>query len=597
MSCCLSLLIVSMDATIVNVAIPSIRADLGASASQLQWVIDIYTLALASLLMLSGATGDRFGRRRTFQIGLTVFALGSLLCSLAPNIETLIAARLLQAIGGSMMNPVALSIISQVFTGRVERARTIGIWGGVFGISMALGPIVGGALIELINWRAVFWINLPICALAILLTAIFVPESKSETMRNIDPIGQGLAVLFLFGLVFTLIEGPVLGWTHPRTLTVATVAALAFIAFLRFESRRHDPFIDLRFFRSIPFASATLTAISAFCAWGAFLFMMSLYLQDERGFSAMHTGLIYLPIAIGAADLFAAVRTPCGALRRPPVAVGGRRPDHRGIGDVDVPDVDHPGVGAGDDLRRLRYRVRNGERADHQCRGERDAARPCRCRVSGDIDEPTDRREYRCGSVRFGRGYRTGGDGLGLRRCRPPAVGHLRGARCGDLRARFLRNVGAGAALGRPILSRWWQPMSRNPLADNVWRAMAALVIDNRDSWRRAVVEQTGLPFSRIRILKRLNRQPMTVKQVAQAATIDAPAATVAVNDLEARGLVVRETDPANRRCKVVSLTDAGRDVVRQIDALPDPAPEVLASLSDDELKALRVMLDKLAHS
>jgi DNA-binding MarR family transcriptional regulator len=139
--------------------------------------------------------------------------------------------------------------------------------------------------------------------------------------------------------------------------------------------------------------------------------------------------------------------------------------------------------------------------------------------------------------------------------------------------------------------------MSRNPLADNVWRAMAALVIDNRDSWRRAVVEQTGLPFSRIRILKRLNRQPMTVKQVAQAATIDAPAATVAVNDLEARGLVVRETDPANRRCKVVSLTDAGRDVVRQIDALPDPAPEVLASLSDDELKALRVMLDKLAHS
>ena len=139
--------------------------------------------------------------------------------------------------------------------------------------------------------------------------------------------------------------------------------------------------------------------------------------------------------------------------------------------------------------------------------------------------------------------------------------------------------------------------MSRNPLADNVWRAMAALVIDNRDSWRRAVVEQAGLPFSRIRILKRLNRQPMTVKQVAQAATIDAPAATVAVNDLEARGLVVRETDPANRRCKVVSLTDAGRVMVRQIDALPDPAPEILASLSDDELKALRVILDKLGHS
>jgi DNA-binding MarR family transcriptional regulator len=139
--------------------------------------------------------------------------------------------------------------------------------------------------------------------------------------------------------------------------------------------------------------------------------------------------------------------------------------------------------------------------------------------------------------------------------------------------------------------------MSRNPLADEVWRVMAALVIDNRESWKRAVVERTGLPFSRIRILRRLDHRPMTVKQVAQAATIDAPAATVAVNDLEERGLVVRETDPVNRRCKVVSLTDAGRDVVRSIDAIDDPAPVVLASLADDELKALQGILDRLAHS
>lgn len=299
-SCCLSLLIASMDATIVNVALPSIRTDLGASAAQLQWVVDVYTLVLASLLMLSGATGDRFGRRRVFQIGLTIFAIGSLLCSLAPSIEMLIVARLLQAIGGSMLNPVALSIISQIFTGRVERARALGMWGAVVGISMALGPVVGGLLIELVGWRAVFWINLPICALAIALTAIFVPETKSATMRNIDPIGQGLAVVFLFGVVFTLIEGPGLGWTNPRVLVIAAVAGLAFIAFLRYEAHRHDPFIDLRFFRSIPFASATMTAVCAFAAWGAFLFMMSLYLQDERGYSAMHTGLIYLPIAIGA---------------------------------------------------------------------------------------------------------------------------------------------------------------------------------------------------------------------------------------------------------------------------------------------------------
>ncbi|OPE52904.1 MFS transporter, partial [Mycolicibacterium diernhoferi] len=299
-SCCLSLLIVSMDATIVNVAIPSIQTDLGATASQLQWVIDIYTLVLASLLMLSGAMGDRLGRRRVFQTGLVVFALGSLLCSLAPGIDALIAARFLQAVGGSMLNPVALSIISQVFTGPVERARAIGVWGGVVGISMALGPTVGGLLIHLISWRAVFWINLPICLAALVLTAIFVPETRSATMRTIDPIGQALAVAFLFGMVFALIEGPALGWGHPRVVVAAVVAVLTFVAFLRYEARRTDPFIDLRFFRSVPFASATVIAICAFASWGALLFMMSLYLQGARGFSAMQTGLIYLPIAVGA---------------------------------------------------------------------------------------------------------------------------------------------------------------------------------------------------------------------------------------------------------------------------------------------------------
>jgi EmrB/QacA subfamily drug resistance transporter len=299
-TCCLSLLIVSMDATIVNVAIPAIRKDLSASPAQMQWVIDIYTLVLASLLMLAGATGDRFGRRRVFQIGLVVFAAGSLACSLAPTIDVLIGARLLQGIGGSMLNPVALSIVSQIFTGKQERARALGVWGSVVGISMVLGPIVGGLLIETIGWESVFWINLPICALALTLTAIFVPESKSATMRNVDPIGQLLAVIALFSIVYTLIEGPALGWTHVRVIGTAVIAIVALLGFLRYESRREDPFLDLRFFRSIPFTSATVSAVSAFSAWGAFLFMMSLYLQGERGYSAMHTGLIYLPIALGA---------------------------------------------------------------------------------------------------------------------------------------------------------------------------------------------------------------------------------------------------------------------------------------------------------
>ena len=229
-----------------------------------------------------------------------MFATGSLLCSLAPGINALIAARLIQGVGGSMMNPVALSIVSQIFTERVERARALGIWGGVVGISMALGPIVGGLLIDWIGWRSVFWINLPICAAAIVLTVFVVPESRSATMRTIDPVGQILAVATLFGLVFVLIEAPGVGWSDPRIIAVAVIATLSFVGFLRYEARHGDPFVDLRFFRSIPFASATVTAVSAFAAWGAFLFMMSLYLQGERGYSAAHTGLIYLPIAIGA---------------------------------------------------------------------------------------------------------------------------------------------------------------------------------------------------------------------------------------------------------------------------------------------------------
>ena len=302
-SCCLSLLIVSMDATIVNVALPSIRTELHASASELQWVIDVYTLVLASLLLLSGATADRFGRRRVFQIGLTIFAVGSLLCSVAPDIHTLIAARLLQGIGGSMLNPVALSIISQVFVGRVERARAIGIWGAVMGIAMALGPMLGGALIELGDWRAVFWINLPICAAAILLTAIFVPESRSATMRDVDPIGQALAVAFLFSVVFVLIQGREMGGSAAPSVAISIVAVVALVGFLRYESRRNDPFIDLRFFHSIPFASATVIAVCAYAAYGAFLFMMSLYLQGARHYSAFHTGLMYLPISVAALTL------------------------------------------------------------------------------------------------------------------------------------------------------------------------------------------------------------------------------------------------------------------------------------------------------
>jgi len=297
-TCCLSALITGMDLTIANLAIPSIRADLAATAAHTQWVIAIYALVVASLQLLGGAAGDRFGRRRVLQIGMAIFMLGSLLCSLAPVIDALIAARALQAFGGSMMNPVALAIIAEVFPGPAERARAIGIWGAVFGASLAFGPVVGGVLIDLFGWRSVFWINLPICAATIALCAVLVPESRSSISRGTDPIGQLLATGSLFGLVFVLIESPSRGWAHPWVIMTAAASACAFVGFLRHESRHPDPFTDLRLFRSIPFAAAAVIALSVFTVWGAFLFMMSIYLQGWRGYTAVHAGLLLLPVGV-----------------------------------------------------------------------------------------------------------------------------------------------------------------------------------------------------------------------------------------------------------------------------------------------------------
>src|SRR5271156_4881592 len=165
--CCMSLLIVGTDATIVNVALPAIKRGLNASLSGQQWSVDAYTLVIGSFLMASGSTADRFGRRRVFQTGLVLFTLGSLLCSVAPSVTLLIAFRCLQALGGSMLNPVALSIISNTFTERRARARALGVWGAVFGVSLALGPVLGGLLVTSISWRAIFWINIPVGVAAV----------------------------------------------------------------------------------------------------------------------------------------------------------------------------------------------------------------------------------------------------------------------------------------------------------------------------------------------------------------------------------------------------------------------------------------------
>jgi EmrB/QacA subfamily drug resistance transporter len=298
--CCMSLLIVAMDNTIVNVALPSIRRDLHASLSGLQWTIDAYVIVIASLLLLSGSTADRLGRRRTFQVGLLVFVAGSLLCSLAPTLGWLIAARALQGVGGSMLNPVAMSIITNVFTEPRERARAIGAWGAVVGISLALGPIVGGALTDAVSWRAIFWINVPIGWAAVDLTARYGPESRAPRARRIDPVGQLLVIIALASLTYAIIEAPSAGWASVQSVGMFALAALALLGLGLYEPRRKDPLIELRFFRSAPFSGATLIAISAFAAFSGFLLLNTLYLQDVRGYTALQAGLCTLPMALAA---------------------------------------------------------------------------------------------------------------------------------------------------------------------------------------------------------------------------------------------------------------------------------------------------------
>ncbi|MEV5544774.1 MFS transporter [Streptomyces sp. NPDC052309] len=294
--CCMSLLIVSLDNTVLNVALPAMQRDLDASTSGLQWAIDAYTLVLAALLMLAGSTADRIGRKRVFMAGLVVFTVGSLLCSLAPDLSALVVFRMVQAVGGSMLNPVAMSIITNTFTDPRERARAIGVWGAVVGISMAAGPLVGGLLVESVGWRSIFWINLPVGLAALLLTLRFVPESRAPRARRPDPVGQLLVIVLFACLTYAIIEAPNAG--AAAVVPFAAVALAALAGLLWYEPRRAEPLVDLRFFRSAPFSGATVIAVGAFAALGGFLFLSTLYLQNVRGLSAQQAGLWMLPMAV-----------------------------------------------------------------------------------------------------------------------------------------------------------------------------------------------------------------------------------------------------------------------------------------------------------
>ncbi len=408
--CCLSLFIVGLDNTVVNIALPSIQRELHAPASGLQWIIDAYTLVLASLLMLSGSVADRLGRRRVFQTGLLLFVLGSLLCSVAPDLELLIAFRALQAVGGSMLNPVAMSIITNTFTDPRERAQAIGVWGGVVGLSMALGPLIGGFLVHAAGWPSIFLINVPVGLVACALTFRYVPESRAPRPRRLDPVGQLLVVLLLGAGTAVIIEGPGLGWTSPAILLLGALAVLALLALPWWERRVAEPLIDLRFFRSVPFSGATVTAVCAFAALGGFLFLNTLYLQNVRHYSPVEAGLWTLPMAA-----MTLVSAPVSGR-----IVGRRGPRLPLLVAGSALEMCIRDSAAAARVRAVRARLRDGERAHHQRGGLRHAQRPGGGGRRRGLDEPSDRPVAGRRGDRHGGHHRRGGVGRHRFRGRQP---------------------------------------------------------------------------------------------------------------------------------------------------------------------------------
>lgn len=297
--CSLSLFVVGLDATIVTVALPSIGAGVPVGTQGLEWIVDAYTLALASFLITSGALADRFGRRRVFRLGLVVFGLASAACAVAPTVEVLILARVAQGIGGSMLSPVALAIVVAAITDPRQRATAIGVWAAVFGLSMAVGPTLGGALVDWFGWRSVFWIAVPVVVVALGLTWLFVPESQGQP-RRIDIVGQALLVAVVGGVIAVLIEGQRIGWTSPLAVAAYLGIAGAAAGFVWVEGRVVAPLMDLRLFRRPPFTAAVVGAVVVFVALTTTLLLSTWHLQHERGMSAVVAGAFTLPLAVAA---------------------------------------------------------------------------------------------------------------------------------------------------------------------------------------------------------------------------------------------------------------------------------------------------------
>jgi EmrB/QacA subfamily drug resistance transporter len=287
-----------IDGTVVNVALPSIQHALNATVAGAQWVVESYALFLAALILLGGAAGDLYGRRRMYTTGVIIFAAASAWCGFAPDIRHLIAARALQGIGGALLVPGSLSIISAAFP-TAERGKAIGTWSGFTGITAAIGPVLGGWLIQHLSWRWVFFINLPMAAAVIAISFLFVPESHGEENgHELDFLGAAFITLGLGSLVFGVIEAPTLGWTNPATWGAVLAGIVAIGLFLLGERRTDSPLLPLRLFTSMNFSGANLLTLLLYAALGAVLFFLPYNLIQVQGYSPTQAGAANLPLIL-----------------------------------------------------------------------------------------------------------------------------------------------------------------------------------------------------------------------------------------------------------------------------------------------------------
>jgi len=294
---CFALFMIMLDNTVVNVALPTMQRDLAMTPSGLQWVLNAYVLVFAALILLGGKLGDRFGRRRMFLVGLVSFTVWSAACALAQTSEQLILFRALQGTGAALMNPLSLSILVATFP-RPRLPQAIGIWAGISGLGLALGPLLGGFLTDTVGWAAIFWINVPIGLIALVVVLLAVRESTDPTVRSLDVVGTILVTAGLFLVVYGIIGTGDHGWTSPRTLLLLGVAVALLLAFVVWESRQDQPMVPLGFFRSRVFSTSIIVAVLVGFGLFGSIYVITLYMQNIQGYDAIGAGIRTLPITL-----------------------------------------------------------------------------------------------------------------------------------------------------------------------------------------------------------------------------------------------------------------------------------------------------------